>query len=475
MNLVNLKIIAFSVALLGLVFLISACNITNPNLSEPPLPTIVPVTPTVTPQPPAPVETVAQPEPAATNTQPAGQPTRQNQAQEESATSTPAPLPTATQPSPTETPAPTIAPTDTPAAGLPPLDSIELQLLPVVGGFTKPVYLTHAGDGSERLFVVEQAGRILILTDGVTNPTPFLDIIERVGSDGLEQGLLSVAFHPDYSSNGQFFVNYTNRQGNTVVARYNVSNNPGVADPASEKILLTIQQPYGNHNGGQVIFGPDGYLYIGMGDGGAANDPQNRAQDLGTLLGKILRIDVNSGDPYGVPQTNPFVNNNGARPEIWSYGWRNPWRFSFDATTNDMYIADVGQNQYEEVHVEWAGQAGRNYGWRLMEGAHCHIPADCDPEAQNLALPITEYDHSLGCSITGGYVYRGAQYPALTGIYFYGDFCSGRIWGLRYESDNSWSEAQFMQSDTAISSFGQDEAGELYLLDHKGDIFMLGH
>jgi glucose/arabinose dehydrogenase len=273
-----------------------------------------------------------------------------------------------------------------------------------------------------------------------------------------------------------FFVNYTNQDGDTVIARYQVSGNPNQADPNSVKILLTIPQPYANHNGGQVVFGPDGYLYIGMGDGGAANDPQNRAQTLSELLGKILRLDVDNGEPYGVPDTNPFVGNEQARPEIWSYGWRNPWRFSFDLATNDLYIADVGQNQYEEVHVERAGTpGGQNYGWRIMEGFHCFNPRDCDPAALGLVLPVAEYDHGLGCSVTGGYVYRGTQFPDLSGIYFYGDYCSGIIWGLRAEANGNGSQAELLRSEETISSFGQDQAGEVYLVDHRGDIFQLGN
>jgi glucose/arabinose dehydrogenase len=355
------------------------------------------------------------------------------------------------------------------------LESISLNLIPVADGFTKPTFVTHAGDGSGRLFVSEQVGRILIVQDGQVNPTLFLDIVSLVGSGASEQGLLSVAFHPDYGNNGFFFVDYTDKQGDTVIARYQVSDNPDVANPDSARTLLTIGQPYANHNGGQLAFGPDGYLYVGMGDGGSANDPENNAQSLDTLLGKILRLDVDQGDPYGVPQSNPFVNQNEARPEIWSYGWRNPWRFSFDGATGDMYIGDVGQNQYEEIDFEPAGAAGGlNYGWRLMEGLHCFNPSDCDPASLDVVLPIAEYDHSQGCSVTGGYVYRGARFPELTGIYFYGDFCSGLIWGLRPAADRGWSQAQLLQSDLSISSFGQDEGGELYVIDHRGGVFQVG-
>jgi glucose/arabinose dehydrogenase len=353
---------------------------------------------------------------------------------------------------------------------------LAIKLIPIAAGLSKPVYLTHAGDGSNRLFLVEQAGRILILANGAAKPTSFLDIMARVGSDSLEQGLLSVAFHPNYAENGFFFVNYTDKQGDTVIARYQASPGADIANPDSAQILLTVEQPYANHNGGQIAFGPDNYLYIGMGDGGAAGDPHNNGQKLDTLLGKILRLDINAAT-YLVPESNPFVSTNQGRTEIWSYGWRNPWRFSFDWATGDMYIADVGQNQYEEVHVELAGTpGGQNYGWRLLEGSHCFETDGCEPTALGVVLPITEYDHSLGCSITGGYVYRGAQFPALNGVYFYGDYCSGILWGLRREADGSWSQAQLLSTGHTISSFGQDEAGELYLLEHKtGEIFQIGN
>lgn len=476
MKLNYLKTPGFFTLLLG-VILLSGCNVINP--AQPPRPTIVPANSTETPQPtdtPRPTATPAPPVDTPTSTPPPAE-----SQPEESGGQTPTAVAQATTPTTTpvvaatEPPTATPPPTPTPAPALPPLETINLELIPVAGGFTKPTYLTHAGDGTGRLFVVEQAGRILVLKDGAVNPTPFLDIVSIVGSDANEQGLLSVAFHPNFPTDNRFFVNYTNRQGDTVIASYRLSGNPDVADPNSAKILMTIGQPYANHNGGQVAFGPDGYLYIGMGDGGAANDPENRAQDLGVLLGKILRIDIDNGDPYGVPDTNPFVDNSEARPEIWSYGWRNPWRFSFDTATNDLYVADVGQNQYEEIHVQWAGVGGQNYGWRLMEGFHCHIPNECDPAGQNLVLPVAEYDHSMGCSVTGGYVYRGAQFPALEGIYFYGDYCSGLIWGLRYQGNDNWANAQLLSSQQTISSFGQDEAGEVYLVDHQGDIFLVGN
>ena len=355
----------------------------------------------------------------------------------------------------------------------PPLEQLNLTLKPVASGFAKPLYLTHAHD--QRLFVVQQAGQIMIIEGGVTRPTPFLDIKTRVGSNGNEQGLLSVAFHPNYQKNGLFYVNYTNLEGSTTIARYHVSADPNVADEISEQILLTIPQPYSNHNGGHILFGPDGYLYIGMGDGGAANDPHNNGQSLNTLLGKILRLDVDTGSPYGVPQDNPFITTAAARPEIWSYGWRNPWRMAFDAATGDLYVADVGQNQYEEVDVELAGSGGgQNYGWRLMEASHCFNPTSCDPATLKVVMPIAEYPHSQGCSVTGGYVYHGTQFPQLNGVYLYADYCTGTLWGLRHEADGSWSQAELLASGKIISSFGLDAAGELYLIDHRsGEVWQV--
>lgn len=371
----------------------------------------------------------------------------------------------------TVSPTITVEPTNSPEPiPLESLESLTIGLVPIAEGFTKPLYLTHAGDQTGRLFVVEQAGQISILENGIVNPTPFLDIETVVGSTANEQGLLSVAFHPNYADNGAFFVDYTDKGGNTVIARYHVSTDPDVADVGSGEIMLTIPQPYGNHNGGQILFGPDGYLYIGMGDGGAANDPHDNGQNLNILLGKILRIDVDNGQPYGVPADNPFVSVD-ARPEIWSYGWRNPWRISFDRLTGDMYIGDVGQNQYEEVDIEMVGTpGGGNYGWRLMEGNHCFNPSQCDPATLDVVLPIAEYSHEQGCSITGGYVYRGQEFPALQGVYIYGDYCTGTIWGLRHEADDTWSQAELLAGGYMISSFGEDETGELYLIDHQGYI-----
>ncbi len=470
----GLQLLIILTALLSLL----GCRSLIAGQAEPPRPTIVPAEPTATPSPtPVPTE----PPPTATAAlAPSNTPVELAQTDTPTATPSPTELPPPTDtpttvPQPTEPPpTATLAPTEPPSDL--PLESIQLNLIPIASGFTKPLFVTHAGDGSGRLFVVEQPGRIFIVKDGTVNPNPFLDIETLVGSEGFEQGLLSVAFHPDYSNNGFFFVDYTNKQGDTVITRYQVSGNPDIADPNSAKVLLIISQPYVNHNGGQLVFGPDGYLYVGMGDGGSAGDPHNNGQSLNTLLGKILRLDVNQGDPYGVPDSNPFVNQADARPEIWSYGWRNPWRFSFDKATGDMYIADVGQDEYEEVDVELAGTpGGQNYGWRLMEGLHCFNPSDCNPGSLNVVLPVTEYDHSQGCSVTGGYVYRGSRFPALTGIYFYGDFCSGKVWGLRRAADGSWSNTKLLESGLSITSFGQDAAGEVYLVDQGGTISLIGN
>jgi glucose/arabinose dehydrogenase len=303
---------------------------------------------------------------------------------------------------------------------------------------------------------------------------PFLDISSLVNSSANERGLLSVAFHPDYKSNGLFYIYYTGSNGEVTIARYKVSSNPDVADPNSAKILLTVTHDRSNHNGGQLAFGPDGYLYAGLGDGGGGGDPDHNGQNPKTLLGKLLRLDVNSGDPYSIPTDNPFATNGRGRPEVWAYGFRNPWRFSFDSATGDLYIADVGQNAYEEVDVQKAKTAGGlNYGWNAMEGLHCYSPSSgCDQSG--LILPVAEYSHSDGCSITGGYVYRGKQFPHLVGTYFYSDYCSGNIWGMQLGNANSWNTAELMSGVGSISSFGQDEAGEIYIADlSKGVIYHL--
>jgi glucose/arabinose dehydrogenase len=347
------------------------------------------------------------------------------------------------------------------ATGLSPRPALaqsSLVLQPLVSGLASPTAITTAGDGSGRLFITLQGGTIKLF--GGSTLQTFLDISSLVSLDS-ERGLLSTAFHPQYSSNGFFYVNYTNTAGDTVIARYRVSADPSVADPASAVILLTIAQPFDNHNGGQLQFGPDGYLYIGMGDGGSAGDPGNRAQDLGQLLGKLLRIDVNSAAPYAIPPTNPFVGTPGARGEIWAYGLRNPWRFSFDRLTGDLFIADVGQSSREEVDFQPVNSTGgQNYGWRRMEGTACFNPSSgCNDGT--LTLPIIEYDHSLGCSITGGYRYRGTGSPSLFATYLFGDYCSGRIWGATEAGGGVWTMTQLLGTSLKISTFGEDETGEL--------------
>ncbi|MEE8278540.1 MAG: PQQ-dependent sugar dehydrogenase, partial [Thermoanaerobaculia bacterium] len=338
-------------------------------------------------------------------------------------------------------------------------EPIELTL--VAEGLTQPLALVHAGDGSRRLFIVEQGGRILIHDGTGLLPDPFLDISSRVNCCG-ERGLLGLAFHPDYASNGFFFVNYTESSGDTVISRFSVSGDPNRADGSSETEVLSFAQPFANHNGGQLAFGPDGHLYIASGDGGSGGDPRNNGQQLDTLLGKILRIDVDEL-PFGIPPDNPFVDNPSARAEIWAFGLRNPWRFSFDRSTGDLFIADVGQDRREEVDFQPAGSpGGENYGWRRMEGSLCFNPSGgCNDGS--LVLPILEYDHDLGCSVTGGYVYRGTEAPGLEGNYLFGDFCSGLIWGATPGLGGAWAVAELAGSDLAISSFGEDGPGELYV------------
>lgn len=363
-----------------------------------------------------------------------------------------------------------------PAAAFP-----QISLSTVAGGFAQPVHVTHAGDGSGRIFVVEQAGRIRILDNGTVLPAPFLDLASlnppRLVAGG-EQGLLSVAFPPGFAAKGYFYVDYTRTpEGATVVARYRVSaGDANVADPASEEVILAIPQPFANHNGGQLAFGPDGYLYIGMGDGGSGGDPLNNGQSPGTLLGKLLRIDVESGTaPYGIPPTNPFLDNAAYRPEIWALGVRNPWRFSFDRGTGDLYIGDVGQGSFEEIDFQAAGDpAGRNFGWNIMEGGSCYPPGTVGCNRTDLAHPVFVYDHSLGCSVTGGHVYRGSAIPSLQGVYLFGDLCSTRIWGIR-RNGASWDNALLANNTTlTITTFGEDESGNVYVVNYaNGDLLKI--
>jgi glucose/arabinose dehydrogenase len=348
-----------------------------------------------------------------------------------------------------------------------------ISLEPVANGLDRPLFVTHAGDGSGRLFIIEQPGRIRIYKEGGLLSRPFLDIGPQISCCG-EQGLLGLAFHPRYAENGSFYINYTNRQGNTVVARYQVSDDPDVASPGGAVTLMTISQPFPNHNGGCLQFGPDGFLYIATGDGGAGGDPFNNSQDLQSRLGKVLRIDVDAGPTFGIPPDNPFVGQPGL-DEIWASGLRNPWRFSFDRATGDLFIGDVGQGAWEEVDFQPAGSpGGKNYGWRVMEGTHCFSPPrDCN--TAGLTLPIHEYSHAEGCSVTGGYVYRGSRIPTLVGTYIFGDYCTATIWGLKRNDAGVWERTELLQTDfrRSLSSFGEDEAGEVYVCDLGGGVYRI--
>ncbi len=344
----------------------------------------------------------------------------------------------------------------------------------VASGFSRPIQVTHAGDGSGRLFVAEQDGRIKIISNTTVLPTPFLDINALVRSPadggGSEQGLLGLAFHPNYKTNGYFYLYYNNTSGDIVIARYSVSGSPNVANTASASILLTIPHPnFSNHNGGQLLFGPlDGYLYLGTGDGGSGGDPDENAQNKNILLGKMLRLDVNNGSPYAIPDGNPFKGATAGADEIWVLGLRNPWRFSFDRLNGDLYIGDVGQNTWEEISYQAGGTVGGvNFGWDCREGAHnFEFVGGCT--TATLTEPIAEYDHSLGSAVTGGFVYRGSLYPALSGYYFFADYGSGRLWSMTKTGPASWSTPeQELDNDFLISAFGEDEAGEVYVVDYS--------
>jgi len=355
--------------------------------------------------------------------------------------------------------------------GLSAADDPALVLREQWAGFLSPVQVTHAGDGSGRVLVVERAGRIRLIAGGISQPVPFLDLTARVQSASGEQGLLGVAFPPGFGTKGYFYVSYTRQpDGASVISRIHLGGSPDAADADSEEPLLTVAQPFTNHNGGQIAFGPlDGYLYLGLGDGGSGGDPLNHAQNPASLLGKILRLDVEStAIPYGIPATNPFLGQAAYAPEIWALGLRNPWRFSFDALTGDLYIGDVGQSSREEVNFQASGSpGGENYGWRIMEGTACYNPTPCDPAG--LTLPVAEYDHTLGCSVTGGFVCRGERFPRMHGRYFFGDFCSGRIWDLR-QLGGTWSAALRLDTPLSITCFGEGEAGDLYVADYSTGI-----
>ncbi len=350
--------------------------------------------------------------------------------------------------------------------------NIRLALLAT--GLPNPTDIGSTGQaGDSRIFVLDQAGLIRIVnSDGKVARKPFLDIRKSVLFKG-EMGLLGMAFSPGYANNGYFFINYISRNQATVVARYRVSDDPNRADASSGKTVLTFKQPFANHNGGSLAFGPDGYLYIAVGDGGSAGDPGNRAQNLRSLFGKILRLDVSSL-PYKIPATNPFASEAGKAGEIWDYGLRNPWRLSFDKTTHDIYIADVGQNKIEELDVEPAGgKGGNNYGWRCLEGSSKYNFAGCR-RVTDYAAPVLEYSHiNKRCSITGGYVYRGTKYSALTGKYFYGDFCTGELFWAQ-KGSIKWQSTLVIDSPYRITTFGEDSQGEIYLADYNtGSIYQI--
>lgn len=356
----------------------------------------------------------------------------------------------------------TAPPTEAPPANsttFPTAGDYEWKL--IVSGLNRPVDIQSANDGSGRLFIIEKYGVIRVFENGQLLGAPLLNIDDRVNDEGNEMGLLGLAFHPDYEQNGFFYVNYTGDGGDTRISRFQASGN--IADPNSEKVLLIINQPYQNHNGGALAFGPDSYLYAGLGDGGLAGDPHKNGQNTTSLLGKILRLDVNNGDAYAIPSDNPFEN------EVWAYGLRNPWRVSFDRSTGDLWIGDVGQNQWEEIDYLPAGSpGGANFGWSNMEGYHGY-----DGLAQpDMLLPVAEYSHTEGgCSVTGGYVYRGAM-AEWQGIYLFGDYCRGTVWGLIL-SNGQWQSQVMFETGVTITTFGQDESGEIYFASDNGNLYHL--
>jgi hypothetical protein len=357
-----------------------------------------------------------------------------------------------------------------PVGGNPPLTTVL-----VARGFDQPLDLQSAPGDRTRVFVVEQTGRIRIVRGGSVLPAPFLNITSRTRGGG-EQGLLGLAFHPRYADNGRFYVNYTDFAGDTHISEFRATPGSDTADAATERELLFVDQPFDNHNGGGLAFGPDGMLYVGLGDGGSAGDPFGNGQNLGVPLGKLLRIDVDRGSPFTVPPDNPFVSTAGAFGPVWAYGLRNPWRFAFDRTTGELFIGDVGQNAVEEVDVAPAGRGGQNYGWNVMEGGRCFRPASgCN--MAGLTLPVVEYNHNEGCSITGGVVYRGCRLPGYQGTYFYGDYCTAFIRSFRMQNGavtdrRDWT-APLGRGVNAITSFGVDAEGEVYIVDQDGEIYKI--
>ncbi|MBI3784155.1 MAG: PQQ-dependent sugar dehydrogenase [Deltaproteobacteria bacterium] len=364
-------------------------------------------------------------------------------------------------------------------AGVVPVVGTTIKAERIASGLSNPLLATAPPRDVSRLFLVQQGGQIKILKWGAMLPTPFLDVSSEVSCCG-EQGLLGLAFHPDYVNNGRFFIDYTDTSGNTVVAERRVSSNPDVAD-TMETALLHVTQPFANHNGGHLAFGADGYLYIGLGDGGSGGDPMGNGQNINQLLGKLLRIDVDSASPYGIPPTNPFAGAIPGTDEIWAFGLRNPWRFSFDRLNGDLYIGDVGQNRFEEVDYQTAlSSGGQNYGWNVVEGnGHCY-PSGSGCDQSGMTLPVLEYDHSNACSITGGYVYRGCKMPDLRGTYFYGDYCSAFVRSFTISGgavtnpqDRTAELASGGAAIGSISSFGEDARGELYVVDLGGSVFKI--
>ncbi len=349
------------------------------------------------------------------------------------------------------------------------VSGLPIAFEPVLEGLSRPVGYIDANDGSGRFFIVEQDGRILVSVGGELLDTPFLDITDQV-STGNEQGLLGMALDPGFSENGRVFVSSTDQDGDSQIVRYTVSaDDPNQLDADSVVTILSLDQPYPNHNGGHIVFGPDGYLYLGFGDGGSQGDPEGNAQNPGVLFAKILRIDVSGNlEPYGVPSDNPFVDDASFAPETFAWGFRNPWRFSFDRETGDLWIGDVGQNNIEEIDLIPAGTSGQNFGWSVLEGNDCYSDPNCDASAYT--APVDQYTHDYGCSVTGGYVYRGANIADLVGTYLFADYCTGYLWGLVPNGDGTFMATDFIETGMNPSSFAQDAAGELYVVDLSGTI-----
>jgi glucose/arabinose dehydrogenase len=366
---------------------------------------------------------------------------------------------------------PTVPPVTTTTEPSGPLLGLDVET--VARTLINPVFLS-APVGDDRLFVLEKDGFIEIVTEDGVSEEPFLDIEVIVGSDALEQGLLGLAFHPDYASNGRFFVYYTNVDGDTRLAEYRVSDDPDRADPESAVVLLAVDQPEVAHNGGMLLFGPDGYLYVTLGDGGGAGDEFGNAQNIETMLGSVLRLDIDGGDPYAVPPDNPFLGDPAATPQIWVYGLRNPWRIDIDSETGLLYIADVGQDAWEEVSVVPLDSPGTNFGWPIVEGFECYRAESCDSEG--MVEPVIAYPHAEGCSIIGGFVYRGAAIPELRGHYFYGDWCGQWVRSFRFENGAAVDEADWtndLGQLGQIQSFGLGGDGEMYVLTLGGFVYRL--